>query len=254
MIKIDLENSLVIVEGEKDSQVYPLATPEAFSVISKAWLRCGWDNKYVYSFTWMGRPIIQLPDDMMRIQEIVYSVKPDVIIETGIAHGGGLVFYACLCKAMNCGRVIGIDLEIRPHNRKAIEAHELFPYITLVDGDSVDPEIVNEVSAFMTPGERAMVILDSCHSKKHVLAELNLYSPLVGVNSYIVAMDGIMKDLVGAPRSQPDWGWNNPVVAALEFVKSNPNFVIEEPAFAFNEGSVTERVTYWPSAFIKRTN
>ncbi len=252
MIKIDLENSLVIVEGEKDSHVYPLTTPEAFSIISKAWLRCGWDAKYVYSFTWMGRPIIQLPDDMMRIQEVLYSVKPDVIIETGVAHGGGLIYYASLCKAMNCGRVIGIDIEIRPHNRKAIEAHELFPYITLVEGNSVDPEIVNKVSTLVTPGESAIVLLDSCHSKKHVLAELNLYSPLVGVNSYIVAMDGIMKDLVGAPRSDPDWGWNNPTSAALEFVKSNPNFVIEEPTFAFNEGNITERVTYWPSAFIKR--
>jgi cephalosporin hydroxylase len=252
MIKIDLEKGIVIVEGEKDSHVYPLAAPEAFSIISKAWLRCGWDAKYVYSFTWMGRPIIQLPDDMMRIQEVLYSVKPDVIIETGVAHGGGVIYYASLCKAMNHGRVIGIDIEIRPHNRKAIESHELFPYITLVEGDSVDPEIVNKVSTLVTPGESAMVLLDSCHNKKHVLDELNLYSPLVSVNSYIVAMDGIMKDLVGAPRSQPDWGWNNPASAALEFVKSNPNFVIKEPTFAFNEGYIAERVTYWPCAFIKR--
>ncbi len=252
MIKIDLEKGLVILEREKDKQVYPLATPEAFSIISKAWLRCGWDAKYVYSFTWMGRPIIQLPDDMIRIQEVLYSVKPDVIIETGIAHGGGLIYYASLCRAMNRGRVIGIDIEIRPHNRKAIEAHELYPYITLIEGDSVDPGLVNKVSKLLTPGERVMVLLDSCHSKKHVLAELNLYSPLVSVNSYIVAMDGIMKDLAGAPRSQDDWGWNNPVNAALEFVKNNPNFEIEEPIFAFNEGHVAERVTYWPHAFIKK--
>lgn len=252
MIKIDLENRLVTVEGEIDSHIYPLETPEAFSIISKAWLLCGWDAKYVYSFTWMGRPIIQLPDDMVRIQEVLYFVKPDVIIETGVAHGGGLIYYASLCKAMNRGRVIGIDIEIRPQNREAIEAHELFPYITLVEGDSADPEIVNKVNALVRPGESVMVLLDSCHNKQHVLAELNLYSPLVSVNSYIVAMDGIMKDLVGAPRSEPDWGWNNPESAALEFIKSNTNFVIEEPTFSFNEGNTRERVTYWPSAFIKR--
>src|SRR3989338_4111581 len=126
MIKIDLEKSLVIVEEGGNIKTYPMATPEAFSIISKAWLRCGWDTKYVYSFTWMGRPIIQLPDDVVRIQEVIYRVKPDVIIETGIAHGGSLVFHASLCKAMGRGRIIGVDIEIRPHNRKAIEEHELF--------------------------------------------------------------------------------------------------------------------------------
>ena len=140
-IKIDMQKDLVIVDDGSNSNVYPMASTEAFSIISKAWLRCGWDNKYVYSFTWMGRPIIQLPDDMFRIQEIVYSVKPDIIIETGVAHGGSLVYYASLCKATERGRVVGVDIEIRPHNRKAIEAHELFPYITLIEGDSTDSDI-----------------------------------------------------------------------------------------------------------------
>ena len=119
MISIDLEKGLVKIDGER-SAVYRLGTPEAFALISKIWLRAGWDNKYVYSFTWMGRPIIQLPEDMVRLQEVIYEVKPDVIIETGIAHGGSLVFYASLCKAMEKGRVVGIDIEIRPHNREAI--------------------------------------------------------------------------------------------------------------------------------------
>jgi len=252
MIKIDLQKNVVIVEGERNEGVYSMASPEAFSIISKAWLRCGWDNKYVYSFTWMGRPIIQLPEDIVRIQEAIYRVKPDVIIETGIAHGGTLVFHASLCKAMNRGRIIGIDIEIRPHNRKAIEEHELFKYITLVEGDSIYEDIVSSVKAMVKPRERGLVILDSNHCKQHVLAELNAYSDLVAIDSYIVAEDGIMETLVGAPRSSEDWSWNNPKAAAEEFVRNHDNFVIEEPKFPFNEGSVTERVTYWPSAFLKR--
>src|SRR5215813_3166714 len=252
MIKVDLEKSVVTVEDGEQVISHGLDTPEAFELLSRVWLRCGWDTKYVYSFSWMGRPIIQLPDDLVRLQEVIYSVKPDVIIETGVAHGGSLIFYAGLLKAMGRGRVIGIDIEIRPHNRKAIEAHELIPLITLVEGSSIDPAVVQTVKSLLGPGERVLVTLDSCHTKAHVLSELELYGPLVSEGSYIVAMDGIMKDMVGAPRSEPDWSWNNPRNAALEFVETHADFVIEEPAFPFNEGVVRERVTYWPSAFIKR--
>src|SRR3954469_20722919 len=125
MITIDEDKGLVSVDGPEGRVSHALASPEAFAIVSRAWLRCGWDTKYVYGFSWMGRPIIQLPEDMLRIQEVIYRVKPDVIIETGVAHGGSLIFYASLCKAMERGRVIGIDIEIRPHNRSAIEAHEM---------------------------------------------------------------------------------------------------------------------------------
>ncbi len=249
---IDFKNNEVHVEKEEGTKVYKLETKEAFSIISNAWIRCGWDTKYVYSFTWAGRPIIQLPEDMMRIQEVIYRIKPDVIIETGIAHGGSLVFYASLCKCMNHGKVIGIDVEIRPHNRKAIEEHSLFEYITLVEGDSVDRKIVDSVISMVNPGENVIVILDSKHTKQHVLKELHAYAGLVSVGSYIVACDGIMENLVGAPRSSKDWSWNNPKAAAEEFVKENSMFIIEEPKIPFNEGMISERVTYWPNAFIKR--
>ena len=252
MIKVDFEKSLVSVENSEQSVSYGLDTPEAFALISQAWLRCGWDNKYVYSFTWMGRPVIQLPDDMLRLQEVIYAVKPDIIVETGIAHGGSLIFYASLLKAMGRGRVIGVDIEIRPHNRKSIEQHELFPLITLVEGSSIEPAIVENIKSRINPGEVVLVFLDSNHSKEHVLAELNAYSSLVTRGSYIVAMDGIMEQMAGAPRSSPDWSWNNPKAAALEFVQANPEFEITEPPFMFNEGQVSERVTYWPSGFIKR--
>jgi cephalosporin hydroxylase len=252
MIKIDLEQGTVSIEENGLTHQYKLDTPEAFKIISDVWLRTGWDNKYVYSFTWLGRPIIQLPEDMIRLQEVIHAVRPDVIVETGVAHGGSLVFYASLCKAMDRGRVIGVDVEIRTHNREAIESHPLSPLITLIEGSSIDPQVVAEVRSQVGPGEKVMVMLDASHQKQHVLAELAAYSTIVNPGSYLVAMDGIMEQLAGAPRSQEDWAWNNPKQAALEFVSDNLEFVIEEPRFAFNEGNVTERVTYWPSAFIKR--
>ena len=252
MITIDKETGFITVHERQNVRTYALGTPEAFSIISEIWLRSGWDNKYVYTFTWLGRPIIQLPEDMFRVQEVLYSIKPDIIIETGIAHGGSLFFYASLCKVIGQGRVIGIDIEIRPHNRKAIEEHELFEYITLIEGSSIDDSVVNIVKAMVTPSDKTFVMLDSNHAKEHVLAELNAYSDFVSVGSYIVAADGIMEKLVGAPRSNPDWTWNNPKAAAEEFARTNDKFVIEEPEFAFNEGTITERVTYWPSAFLRR--
>jgi cephalosporin hydroxylase len=252
MITIDEANGLVIVDGPDGKVTHSMASAEAFNIVSDAWVRCGWDAKYVYSFSWMGRPIIQLPDDMVRIQEVIYAVKPDVIVETGVAHGGSLIFYASLCKAMGRGRIVGIDIEIRPHNRAAIEAHEMMPLITLIEGSSVAPEVVDAVKALIQPGETVLVLLDSNHTKAHVLAELEAYGPTVTEGSYIVATDGIMAKVVGAPRTQPDWTWNNPLNAAEEFAATHPEFVIEEPAFPFNEGAVTDRVTYWPSGFLKR--
>ena len=252
MIKVDTEQGVISVDENGLTREYPLDGPEAFKIISDIWLRAGWDTKYVYSFTWLGRPIIQLPEDMIRLQEVIHAVRPDVIVETGVAHGGSLVYYASLCKAMDRGRVIGVDIEIRPHNRAAIEAHPLFSFIRLIEGSSIAPPIVEEVKSLIGPDEQVLVLLDSCHTKEHVLAELRAYSSLIKPGSYIVAMDGIMEQLAGAPRSAADWSWNNPRQAAIEFVAENPDFVIEEPRFAFNEGQVTERVTYWPSAFIKR--
>jgi cephalosporin hydroxylase len=233
---------------------HEIGSPEAFRILSGLWLRSGWDVKYVYSFTWLGRPIIQLPEDLLRLQEVMYRVKPDVIIETGVAHGGSLIFYASLCKAMDQGRVIGVDIEIRPYNRSAIEAHELAPYITLIEGDAVEPSIVEQVRARVDPDETVMLLLDSNHTKAHVLAELNAYAPLVTQGSYAVAMDGIMEEIVGAPRTHPDWAWDNPRQAALEFVREHPEFEIEEPMFLFNESAITQRVTYWPSAFLRRVS
>ena len=251
-VTIDEKNAVVIVSDETGTVQHPMASREAFAAVSAAWLRCGWDTKYVYGFTWLGRPIIQLPDDMFRLQEVIWRVQPDVIVETGIAHGGSLIFHASLCQGMGKGRVIGVDVEIRKHNRAAIEAHPLAPYIATVEGSSIDPATVAQVRASIAPDERVLVVLDSNHTKAHVAAELAAYGEMVAVGSYIVACDGIMGKLAGAPRSEADWGWNNPTEAAKEFAARNPRFVIDEPEFPFNEGMITERVTYWPGAYLKR--
>jgi len=253
MIKIDTENATVIVESDGQEHSYPMASQEAFAVVSDAWIRCGWDTKQVYSFSWLGRPIIQLPEDMVRIQEAIYAVRPDIIIETGVAHGGSLIFYASLLHAMgNNGRVVGVDIEIRPHNRSAIEAHEMYPYITLIEGSSVDPVIIAQVEKRVRPDDVVMVVLDSNHSKDHVLAELSAYAPLVTPGSFVVVADGVMEKVTGGPRTGPDWSWNNPRQAALEFVAANPDYVIEPPTFPFNEGMITQAVTYWPDGWIRR--
>lgn len=244
-------NEVTVIDGERTDR-FPLATSEAFHAVARAYLRAGWDNKYVYSFTWMGRPIIQLPDDVLRAQELIYAVKPDVLVEIGVAHGGSLVCYASLMKAMGKGRVVGVDIEIRPHNRKAIEAHEMFPLISLIEGDSTAASTLEAVRAEIKPGETVLVFLDGNHTYEHVLKELELYAPLVTPGSYILAMDGIQKDLVGAPRSQENWDWNNSAAAAQEFVRHQPAFRIEEPAPAFNEGTVQGHVTYWPDAYVRR--
>lgn len=243
----------MVVGDDGQERVLPFADPEAFAAVSRAWLRLGWDAKHVYSFSWLGRPIIQLPEDMLRLQEVIYGLKPEVIVETGVAHGGSLIYYASLCKAMGHGRVVGIDIEIRPHNRKAIEAHELSGLIELFEGSSTDDDIVEQVRRSVGDASPVLVLLDSNHTKEHVLAELDAYAPLVTPGSYIVAMDGIMEQVVGAPRTAPDWTWNNPKQAAAEFVSARPEFALEPPQPPFNEGHIVDDVvTYWPGGWIRR--
>jgi len=252
-MKIDLEAGTVEVSHDESTHVYDIGSKEAFALISQAWIRSGWDAKYVYSFSWMGRPIIQLPEDMMRIQELIYDLKPNVILETGVAHGGSLIFYASLVRAIGKGRIIGIDIDIRDHNRIAIEEHELSDLISLIEGSSIDDQVLGAARDLIDPGDTVLVLLDSNHSKAHVLEELRMYAKLVTQGSFIVACDGIMQNLNGAPRTQDDWSWNNPQEAVREFLKENEDFELVEPEFLFNESLITDRVTYWPNAFLRRT-
>jgi cephalosporin hydroxylase len=189
---------------------------------------------------------------MIRIQELIYRVKPDYLIETGIAHGGSLVFYAGLFKAIASGRVIGVDIDIRPHNRKALENHQLYDLITLVEGSSTDQGTLEKVRNHIHSDEKGLVILDSNHTRGHVLSELQAYSEFVAPNSYIIVCDGIMQELASAPRTSPDWVIDNPQTAIKDFLADRNDFALEEPVFPFNEGNINERVTYWPNAYLRR--
>ena len=251
-ITIDTAQNVVAIVDERGTRTVPLYSKEGFEILSRWWLKVGWNQKYPYAFAWMGRPVIQAPEDLVRAQEVIYRVKPDVLVETGVAHGGSLIFYASLFKALGKGRVIGVDVEIRPHNRRAIEAHELSPLITLIEGSSIDPGIVGRVSSLIKPGESVMVMLDSNHSKSHVLAELDAYHGLVTKGSYIVATDGSMRDLHDVPRGKPEWTWDNPAAAAEAFAQNHPEFKLEQPDWPFNESGLSENITHWPGAWLRR--
>jgi cephalosporin hydroxylase len=243
-IAIDTDKQSVALDGEE----LPLYSTTAFAALSAVWSKVAWNQKYTYGFTWLGRPIIQLPEDMVRMQEAIYRTKPDVVVETGVAHGGSLVFYASLLKAMGRGRVVGIDIDIRQHNRVAIERHELAPLITLIEADSV--KAVDRLA--LLPGERTMVILDSNHSREHVARELELYAPLVTSGCYIVATDGMMEQLHDVPRGRPEWSHDNPAAAARAFAASHPEFVLEPAPFVFDETLSHHQITHWPDAFLRR--
>lgn len=250
---VDTDARTLIEEQNGQVRCIDLYSKEAFECLSRQWVRVGWNQKYQYTFSWMGRPVIQLPEDMVRMQEVIYRVKPDVIIETGVAHGGSLIYYASLLKTLEKGRVIGIDIEIRPHNRRAIEAHEMAERIALVEGSSTAPDVVTRVKGMVKPGEAVLVILDSNHTKQHVTNELEAYHDLVTPGSYIVATDGSMKDLYDVPRGSPDWKWNHPTAAASEFAQRHDEFILEQPAWPFSESDLTENITHWPGAWLRRT-
>lgn len=252
-ILIDSETHTLVTKSPEGEQTLPLYSDAAFKVISDLWVKTGWNAKYPYTFSWMGRPIIQLPEDVLRVQEMIFQLKPDVILETGVAHGGSLIFYASLFEAMRCqGRVIGIDIEIRPHNRAAIEAHPLFDRITLIEGSSVAPETVQKAAALIKPGEKVLVILDSNHLRDHVRAELEAYCGLVSHGSYIVATDGVMHEVADVPRGTPSWIDDNPTTAAREFAAVHPEFELLRPPFVFNESTLDFQITHWPGAWLRR--
>jgi cephalosporin hydroxylase len=186
---------------------------------SRAWLRDSLPSRYSYNFTWLGRPIIQYPQDIVALQEIVWRTRPDLIVETGIAHGGSLVFFASMLALLGGeGRVLGIDVDIRAHNREAIEAHPLAARIDMVEGSSVDAAVAARV-AEAAAGKRTMVVLDSNHTHAHVAAELEAYAPLVSKGCYLVVLDTAVEDMPAAASAGRPWGpGNNPKTAVREFV------------------------------------
>ncbi|HUU90001.1 MAG TPA: cephalosporin hydroxylase family protein [Phycisphaerae bacterium] len=186
--------------------------------------------RYTYHFTWLGLPIIQLPQDIVAVQDIVWRVKPDLIIETGVAHGGSLILSASLLELIGGeGEVLGIDIDIHPHNRAAIEGHPLARRVRLIEGSSTDPEVAARAAGMARGKKSVLVMLDSDHTHDHVLRELHLYSPLVTVGSYLVVFDTSIDDMPAGLYPGRPWGrGNNPRTAVREFLATNDQFVVDQ--------------------------
>ncbi|MBU1518010.1 MAG: cephalosporin hydroxylase family protein [Planctomycetes bacterium] len=209
--------------------------------------------KYSYNFSWLGHPIIQYPQDIVAMQEIIWNVQPDLIIETGIAHGGSVIFSASMiallekCGCIEMGHVIAIDIDIREHNRIEIEKHPLCPYITMIQGSSIDGDIAEQVKSLSKNYKKILISLDSNHTHSHVLKELELYAPLVSVGSYCDVFDTIIENM--PENSFLDRPWdkgNNPKTAVKEFLKHNNNFVID------NDIEHKLLITVAPDGYLKR--
>ena len=211
------------------------------------------DTQYTYNFSWLGRPIIQYPQDMIALQEIIWEVKPDMIIETGIAHGGSLIFSASMltlleaCGEIEDGKVLGIDIDIREHNKKAIEAHPMSKKITMFQGSSIDSEMIKKVHEFAKSGKRILVCLDSNHTHDHVLSELKAYASLVSIGSYCCVFDTLIEDMPeGSFPNRPWEKGNNPKTAVWKYLKENDNFVIDKDI----ENKLL--ITVAPDGYLKR--
>jgi cephalosporin hydroxylase len=203
--------------------------------------------KYSYNFDWLGRPIIQIPQDIVALQEIIWKVKPDLIIETGIAHGGGLIFYASMLELIGKGEVLGIDIEIREYNRKEIEKHKMAKRIKMIEGSSTDEKVIKEVEKIVKRHKKVMVRLDSLHTHEHVLKELELYSPFVSKGSYLVVFDTVIEYFPkGFFKNRPWDKGNNPFTAIKEFLKHNKNFIVDKEI----ENKLL--ITCAPGGFLKR--
>ena len=221
-------------------------TEEDLKALSMEWLLASGEHRYSYRFKWMGVPIIQYPQDILAMQELIWECQPDLIIETGIAHGGSLIFYASLLELIGKGEVLGIDVDIREHNRKVIEAHPMSKRITMIEGSSIDQAIVDLVRKFSEGKKSIMVVLDSNHTHDHVLDELRLYSPLVTRNNYLVIFDTIVDDTPDDYFPDRPWGpGDNPKTAVHEFIKENDRFEIDK--------EIHERllVTVAPDGYLK---
>ena len=237
-------NPLNQFESERESRIGSFANDASFANLSRSWLEASMKRQYVYNFDWMGRPIIQYPQDMVAMQELVWRIRPDLIIETGIAHGGSLVLSASLLALLDMAdaiaagvtldpskshrKVVGVDIDIREHNRAAIEAHPMASRIQMIEGSSVDQATVTRVKDAAQGFTRIMVCLDSMHTHDHVLAELEAYAPLVSPGSYCVVFDTFVQDMPQGFFANRPWDvGNNPMTAVQAYLTDHPEFTVD---------------------------
>jgi cephalosporin hydroxylase len=248
---------------ERKERISQYQNDSAFQDLSRQWLQESMDRKYVYNFDWMGRPIIQYPQDMVAVQELIWKVRPDLVIETGIAHGGSLILSASMLALLDMSdaiaagttidprkssrKVIGIDIDIRPHNLSAIEAHPMASRIQMLQGSSIDPQVVEQVRNAAQGYQKVMVFLDSMHSHAHVLGELQAYAPMVSQGSYCVVFDTYVEDMPEKFFSDRPWDvGDNPKTAVHEWLKDNSSFSIDRDI------DTRLMVTVTPDGFLRR--
>jgi cephalosporin hydroxylase len=228
-------NPIELFEVEVRENITGLGLDKDLQHLSNEWVSAVTPHKYAYNFKWLGRPIIQCPQDVVAMQELIWKVQPDLIIETGIAHGGSLIFSAsmlelnAICGGCQDAEVLGVDIDIRTHNREAIESHPMSKRISMIQGSSIAPEIIEQVKMKAAGKQKILVSLDSNHTHEHVLAELEAYGPLTSVGSYCVVFDTVIEDLPDEMFGNRPWGaGNNPKTAVWEYLKTHPEFEIDK--------------------------
>jgi cephalosporin hydroxylase len=250
-------------QNEVAQRINALASNKELKHASREFLLATLSKKYSYNFSWQGRPIIQYPQDMVAMHELIWSVQPDLIIETGIAHGGSLIFSASMlalldmADAIHSGetinpriskrKVLGLDIDIRPHNLEAIQAHPMSSRIEMIQGSSIDPAIVDKVKSIASGYKKVLVCLDSNHTHNHVLAELEAYAPLTSINSYCVVFDTVVEDIPKSLSVDRPWGpGDNPKTAVWKYLESHPEFEVDK--------SVQDKllITVAPDGYLKR--
>jgi cephalosporin hydroxylase len=214
---------------ERAADIQAMSQDEELKKMSLEWMLKADKYKYTYNFRWLGRPIIKFPNDIVIMQEIIWDVKPDLIIETGIAHGGSIIFSASILELLGGnGQLVAVDVDIRPHNRKEIEHHPMYKRITIFEGDSTSPEIVAKIRDIAQTKSKVMVFLDSLHTHEHVLKEMDLYGPMVSVGSYLVLPDTFIEFFPKGYYANRPWDvGNNPFTALQEFMARNDDFIID---------------------------
>jgi len=227
------------------SRTVPLYSEEGVELVAALWVKLITQYRLMYQVSWLGVPIIQLPSDIVMMQELIWKIRPDVIVESGVAHGGSAVLYASMCELLGRGRVVGVDIEIREPNRVALTHHPLAPRIQLIEGSSIDPEVFRRVKEACQGAATVLVVLDANHTAAHVNQELLMYSELVTPGSYIVAMDGAQAQVWDIPRGKKEWRDDSPIHAIRHFLAGHPEFEVD-PHFT------RMRVTANPEGFLRR--
>jgi cephalosporin hydroxylase len=240
-----LPGSKLTLDSNGERLTVDLYSREGLDMLSNLWIKAAAEHKLMYEPTWLGRPIIQFPTDMVAMQELLWKLQPDVVIETGVAHGGSLILSASVLELIGKGSVIGIDIEIRAHNRAAIEAHPLKKRIELIEASSVAPETLQAVRQLVGDAKTVLVVFDSNHSRAHVLQELKLYAPLVTPGSYMVANDGAQEWVWDIPRGKPAWKGDGPLDAIDEFLAAHKEFVVDSHYTRFG-------ITQSPNGYLRR--